>query len=127
LWFAAVVLITQLVALLFSIASSSLPGCLSALALGFVPSIPQYFDETFILHDALPYLPTTYLYVARAAGWPKYLIDLDVFPVPDASWELGMVVLICCSAALAAATSCLLMAREHAAKRQGRRGTHARI
>lgn len=60
-------------ALLFALFSSATPGALTCLALGLAPSIPQYFEATFPLHDVLPYLPTTYLYVGPVAGWPRYV------------------------------------------------------
>ncbi|MDO4437685.1 MAG: hypothetical protein Q4B77_07045 [Coriobacteriaceae bacterium] len=89
--------VASLSAAFFAVTSSSVPGALTCLALGFVPSIPQYFSETFILHEVLKYLPTTYFYVAPVGGWPCYLNLMDVFPVPGASWELGMTVLFACT------------------------------
>lgn len=100
LWF-VVTLFTSLVsAFFFTITGGSVPGCFISLALGFVPSIPQYFSETFIAHDVLRYLPTTYLYVAPVGGCPSYINAVDTFPVMGASWEFGIGVLLVCSTAL---------------------------
>lgn len=110
---AATLLVVAVASVAFAASSSSVAGCLLGLALGFVPSIPQYFSETFILHDVLRYLPTTYLYVAPVGGWPSYLNLMDVFPVPGASWGLGVAVLLAVSTALliAAWACCMLRSR----------------
>lgn len=94
LWFATVLFVTAISMMVFAITSSSVVGCLLGLAMGLVPAVPQYFSETFVLHDILRYLPTTYLYVAPVGGWPNYLYLMDVLPASGASWELGMFVLL---------------------------------
>ena len=97
---AVTVFVSSVSAVSFFVSKTAVPGCLILLALGFVPSIPQYFSETFILHDVVPLLPTTYLYVAPVAGWPTYLNLMDVLPAQGATWGLGMCILLGVSAAL---------------------------
>lgn len=122
---AVTLLVVTMSAAVFAISASSVAGCLVNLALGFVPSIPQYFSETFIFHDVLKYLPTTYLYVAPVGGWPNYLNLMDVFPVPGASWELGEIVLLSCSAMflLISLAFCVLQSKQKPWAKKG--GVHA--
>lgn len=123
---AVTVFVSSVSAVSFFVSKTAVPGCLILLALGFVPSIPQYFSETFILHDVVPLLPTTYLYVAPVAGWPTYLNLMDVLPAQGATWGLGMCILLGVSAALlfVAGVMCAFVRRGR--NRMGR-GSHARV
>ena len=123
---AVTVFASSVSAALFAVSRTAVPGCLILIALGFVPSIPQYFNETFILHDALPFLPTTYLYVAPVGGWPAYLNLTDVLPVQGATWELGMCVLLGVSAAMIFITGVICAFVRRGWNRM-RRGSHARV
>lgn len=126
LWVAIVLFVASVMSAAFSLCSSATGGCLFSLALGFVPSIPRYFDETFALRDLLPFLPTTYLQVAPVAGSPNYINLADILPVPGVSWELGMIVLVVYSAAFFFIAFCLNAMRGRRSTRVGR-GAHARI
>lgn len=123
---AVTVFVSSVSAALFAASRTAVPGCLVLVALGFVPSIPQYFSETFILHDALPFLPTTYLYIAPVAGWPAYLNLMDVLPAKGATWELGMCVLLGVSAVLVFVAAAICAIARRGRNRMGR-GLHARV
>lgn len=85
---------------LFAVLGSAIPGAAAAVALAFVPSIPQYYDKTFLLHDIAAYLPTTYLFPANVAGFPAYINAADLMPIAGANMHMGCVVLAASSSIL---------------------------
>ena len=111
--------IAALCSLLFALTATAAPGCLFALALGFVPSIPQYFSETFLLRSVLAYLPTTYLYFAAVSGYPSYINVSDMLPVPGAGFELGLAVLAGSAALLLAGVVAVCAFRSSLRQRRG--------
>ncbi len=104
---------------LFAVLGSAVPGAATAAALAFVPSIPQYYDKTFLLHDVAAYLPTTYLFSANVAGFPAYINAADLMPIAGANIHMGCVVLAASSLILLVGT--LAACRVHQRSLRGKR------
>lgn len=95
LWIAISIFMISIVALVFAISSHAAMGTILALAMGFIPYIPSYFDEKGLFYEFLRYLPTTYLDIASVAGWPNYAVLFEyLLPIPGASWGLGVAILL---------------------------------
>lgn len=104
---------------LFTVLGSAVPGAATAAALAFVPSIPQYYDKTFLLHDVAAYLPTTYLFPANVAGFPAYINAADLMPIVGANIHMGCVVLAASSSMLL--IGALVVCRVHQRSLRGKR------
>lgn len=93
-------LAASLSAALRELSGTPAAGALACVAAGLAPTLPGYLDTNFALAPVLAWLPTTYLDLAPAAGWPHCLNLEDAMPVEGYSWGRGALVLAACSAAL---------------------------